>query len=120
MQDLVAQFTDSANAAGQLHDQVNGEITNATAQILSNAESAITTAVHIANNIWNQVIDTYCRFAQLAARSSQLNKIFHKSGKEIFLIANHSCAALLLGMPYSDVLAQGLPYSPQTQSSLQS
>lgn len=60
VQDLVAQFTDSANAAGQLHDQADGEVSNATAQIVGSAESAITTAVHTANNIWNQVIDTYC------------------------------------------------------------
>ena len=57
VQDLVAQFTDSANAAGQLHDQADGEVTNATAQIVGSAESAITTAVHTANNIWNQVIE---------------------------------------------------------------
>ena len=63
----MAQFTDSANAAGQLHDQADGEITNATAQIVGNAESAITTAVHTANNIWNQVIDIYCNFELLAA-----------------------------------------------------
>ena len=67
MQDLVAQFTDSANAAGQLHDQADGEVTNATAQIVGRAESAITTAVHTANNIWNQVIETYCRVGLPAA-----------------------------------------------------
>ena len=67
VQDLVAQFTNSANAAGQLHDQADGEITNATAQIVGSAESAITTAVHTANNIWNQVLDTYRRVALPAA-----------------------------------------------------
>ena len=55
MQDIIAQFTNSANAAGQLNNQVSQEAAATTAQIVGSAESGISAAVNTANTIVNQV-----------------------------------------------------------------
>lgn len=60
-QDLLAEFTNSANAAGQLNSQVNKEVASTTANIVGSAETAISDAVESANEIANQVCHLlYC------------------------------------------------------------
>ena len=54
-QDLLAEFTNSANAAGQLNSQVNKEVASTTASIVGSAETAISDAVDTANVIAKQV-----------------------------------------------------------------
>ena len=54
-QDLLAQFTNSANAAGQLNSQVSKEVASTTANIVGSAETAISDAVDTANVIAKQV-----------------------------------------------------------------
>ena len=54
-QDLLAQFTNSANAAGQLNSQVSQEVAGTTANIVGSAETAISDAVVTANTIAKQV-----------------------------------------------------------------
>ncbi len=53
-QDLLAQFTNSANAAGQLNSQVSKEVASTTANIVGSAETAISDAVDTADVIAKQ------------------------------------------------------------------
>ncbi len=55
VQDIIAQFTNSANAAGQLNNQVSQEVANTTAHIVGSVESGISAAVNTANTITSQV-----------------------------------------------------------------
>ena len=59
VQDLLAQFTNSANAAGQLNSQVDKEFAGTTAQVVSSAETGISAAVTTANQIVKQVCHSF-------------------------------------------------------------
>ena len=59
VQDLLAQFTNSANAAGQLNSQVDKEFAGTTAQIVGSAETGISAAVTTANQIIKQVCHSF-------------------------------------------------------------
>ena len=62
VQDLLAQFTNSANAAGQLNSQVKKEFAGTTAQIVGSAETGISAAVTTANQIIKQVCHNFERY----------------------------------------------------------
>ena len=62
VQDLLAQFTNSANAAGQLNSQVNKEFAGTTAQIVGSAETGISAAVTTADQIIKQVCHSFQQY----------------------------------------------------------
>ena len=79
-QDLLAQFTNSANAAGQLNSQVSKEVASTTANIVGSAETALSDAVDTADVIAKQ--------ASICHRPSMLS------------VNQHPAAALYYG-PYA-------------------